>query len=84
MAYWMLQNMFSCLQYDRDDWRRATKLRTSSKQHHSQHLKYIGHLCRAENTALTKILFFAKSDRKYYRDPWGKISGLLGVSSDEA
>ena len=33
---------------------------------------------------LTKILLFAKPERKYYRDPWGKISGLLGVSSDQA
>ena len=51
---------------------------------YSQYLKYIGHICRAENTALTKILLFVKPDRKYYRDPWGKISGLLGVSSDQA
>ena len=41
----------------------------------------IRHICRAENTALIKILLFAKPERKYCRDLWGKISGLLGVSS---
>ena len=51
---------------------------------YSQYLKYIGHICRAENTALTKILLFAKPQRRYYRDPWGKISELLGISSDQA
>ena len=29
-------------------------------------------------------LLFAKPERRYYRDPWGRISGLLGVSSDQA
>ena len=51
---------------------------------YSQYLKYIGYICRTENTALTKILLFAKPERRYYRDPWGKISGLHGVSSDQA
>ena len=51
---------------------------------YSQYLKYIGHVCRAENTALTKILLFAMPERKYYRDPWIKIAELLGISSDQA
>ena len=51
---------------------------------YSQYLKYVGHICREENTALTKILLFAKPERRFYRDPWGKIAELLGVSSDQA
>ena len=35
------------------------------------------------NTAPTKILSFAKPERKYSRDLW-VISDLLGVSSDQA
>ena len=61
-------------------------LKTTSLRNfiYSQYLKYIGHICRAENTALTKILLFAKPQIRYYRDPWGKISELLGISSDQA
>ena len=44
-----------------------------------QYLNYIGHICRGENTALTKKMMFAKATRGYYRDPWIKISSLLGV-----
>ena len=49
-----------------------------------QYLNYIGHICRAENTALTKKMMFAKATRGYYRDPWIKISSLLGVSAEQA
>ena len=50
----------------------------------SQYLKYIGHVCRAENSRLTKKTFFAKPTKAYFRDPWLKISRMLGTTSDEA
>ena len=49
-----------------------------------QYLKYIGHICREENTKLTKILLFSKPTKQYYRDPWHKISNLLGVTIEQA
>jgi retron-type reverse transcriptase len=51
---------------------------------YAQHLKYIAHVCRAENTALTKKLLFAKPTKRYYRDPWIKMSEILQVSIDQA
>ena len=51
---------------------------------YSQYLKYIGHVCRDENTSLTKIMLFAKPQRKFHRNPWIKIAELLGVSIDQA
>ena len=50
----------------------------------AQYLKYIAHVCRAENNAITKKIMFAKATRDYYRDPWIKISKLLGVDIDQA
>ena len=46
----------------------------------AQHLKYIGHVCRAENTCLTKKVLFAKPQRSHFRDPWLKYSKLLSMS----
>ena len=51
---------------------------------YSQYLKYVGHVCRAENSSLTKIMMFARPQRRFYRNPWIKISELLGVSTDQA
>ena len=51
---------------------------------YSQHLKYIAHVCRAENTAITKKMLFAKPTKRFYRDPWLKAADLLGVSADQA
>lgn len=49
----------------------------------SQHLKYVAHVCRAENIAITKKGLFAKPMRKYYKDPWLKIAQLLGASINQ-
>ena len=46
----------------------------------SQYLKYIGHVCRGGNTSLTKKMLFAKPTKAYFRDPWIKISKLLGTT----
>ena len=51
---------------------------------YSQYLKYIAHICRAENTAITMKMLFTKPSKKYCRDPWIKITDLLGVSIDQA
>ena len=51
---------------------------------HQQYLKYIAHICRSPNTAITKKMLFAKPIKTYYRDPWLKIAELLGVSTDQA
>ena len=47
---------------------------------HAQHLRYIGHVCRTQNTNLTKKMLFAKPQRKNYRDPWPKYADLLSIS----
>ena len=51
---------------------------------HQQHLRYIGHVCRSENTRLTKKIFFADPQRSHYRNPWINYSDLLNVSIDQA
>ena len=42
------------------------------------------HICRAENTAITKKMLFTKPTKRFYRDPWLKAADLLGVSADQA
>ena len=49
-----------------------------------QYLKYIAHTARHPNTSLTKKLLFAKASKRNYRDPWIKISKLLGVSLEQS
>ena len=51
---------------------------------HQQHLRYIGHVCRSENTCLTKKILFAEAQRRNHRNPWLKYSSLLNVSIDQA
>ena len=46
----------------------------------AQHLKYIAHVCRAQNTCLTKKILFAKPKRSHFRDPWLNYSRLLSIS----
>ena len=45
----------------------------------AQRLKYLGHVCRKENTSSTKRMMFAKSKRLYVRDPWKKIASQMGI-----
>ena len=45
----------------------------------SQKMRYCGHTCRRENTAITKRLMFAKPKRLYARDPWKKIANQIGI-----
>ena len=48
-----------------------------------QYLKYIGHVCRLENFCLAKVMLFTEPARRYFRDPWIKISNLLGLSIEQ-
>ena len=45
----------------------------------AQRLKYLGHVCRKDNTSSTKKMMFAKSKRPYVRDQWKKIAGQMGI-----
>ena len=48
-----------------------------------QYLHYVAHICRGENTLLTKKMLFAKSNKAYFQDPWIHINKLLLVESSE-
>ena len=39
-----------------------------------QYLRYTGHICRAENYTLPKIMLFADPTKLNYTDPWLKIA----------
>ena len=43
-----------------------------------QYLSYIAHICRKENSDPTKMALFFIPKARYFRDPWVKISKLLG------
>ena len=43
-----------------------------------QYLSYVAHICRKENDDPTKLALFFIPKAKYFRDPWVKISTLLG------
>ena len=54
-----------------------------------QHLKYLAHICRAhicrsQNTAITKKILFTEPTRPYYRDPWIRIANIVHLSIDQA
>ena len=49
-----------------------------------QHLKYIAHICRSPNSAITKKLLFAEASKPYYHNPWIRIVNLLQLSTDQA
>ncbi len=51
---------------------------------HAQCLKYIAHMCRHENSSITKKLLFAMATKKHFQEPWLKIAGILGVSVEHA
>ena len=59
---------------------RAKPLRGILKSHH---LKYMGHVCRDQNTALTKKMMFAEPQVRFYRDPWKKIAEEEGIDREQ-
>ena len=50
----------------------------------SQYLKYTCHVCRLDNNCIAKIMLFAVPTKRYFRDPWLKISTMLGITPDQA
>ena len=66
------------LVYTNDDLLRITKCQPLRDVINSQYLKYIAHVCRRPNTNLTKLSLFIIPKSSYYRNPWIKISNLLG------
>ena len=45
-----------------------------------QHLKYLAHVTRLENSSLQKQLLFSTTQKKYARDPWLKAEKDLNIS----
>ena len=66
------------LVYTNQDLLRITKCHPIRDFINTQHLKYIAHVCRRPNTNLTKLSLFIIPKSSYYRNPWIKISKLLG------
>ena len=60
---------------------RTTPLRDAIN---AQHLRYVAHVCRSENTCLTKKMLFAKPRRNNVRDPWLMYSDMLSISTEQA
>ena len=70
--------------YTNDDVMKITKAAPLRNYVYAQYLKYIGHICRSNNKSIVKKIFFSHPTRDYFRNPWIKISDLLGVSEDQA
>ncbi len=58
--------------YTNEQIRKILKTAPTRNIIYSQYLKYIGRVCRGENNQLTKLMLFAKPQKKYYHDPWRK------------
>ena len=71
-------NLNFSLVYTNQDLLRITKCHSIRDFIHTQYLKYIAHVCRRPNTNLTKLSLFIIPKSSYYRDPWIKMSKLLG------
>ena len=73
------------LVYTNEDLLRITKCQPLRDFINIQYLKYIAHVCRCPNSNLTKLSLFITPKTSNYRDPWIKISKLLGgISTDQA
>ena len=73
------------LVYTNIDLLRITKCHPLRDFIDTQYLKYIAHVCRRPNTNLTKLSLFITPKSRYHRDPWLKISKLLGgISAEQA
>ena len=66
------------LVYTNNDLLRITKCQPLWDFINTQYLKYVAHACRRPNTNLTKLSLFMIPKTPYYRDPWIKVSKLLG------
>ena len=66
------------LAYTNEDLLRITGCQPLRDFINAQYLKYVAHVCRRSNNNLTKLSLFITPKSRYYRDPWIKISKLLG------
>ena len=67
-------------QYDNDTLRTITKTSNITSFCKIQHLKYIAHITRLENSSLQKQLLFSTTKKKFARDPWIKAEKDLNIS----
>ena len=66
--------------YDNETIRTITKTKNISSFCKVQHLKYVAHVTRLENSSLQKQLLFSTTQKKYARDPWTKVEKDLNIS----
>ena len=73
------------LQYTNKDVENIVKTTPLRDFINCQYLRYIAHICRSSNNEITKKMMFMIPSKKYYRDSFLKIAGLLGgVSKTQA
>ena len=66
--------------YDNETIRKITKTANISSFCKIQHLKYIAHVTRLDNSSLQKQLLFSTTQKKHARDPWIKAEKDLNIS----
>ena len=66
--------------YDNTTLRKITNTTNISSFCKIQHLKYLAHVTRLENSSLQKQFLFATTKKKYARDPWLKAEKELNIS----
>ena len=66
--------------YDNTTLRKITNTTNISSFCKIQHLKYLAHVTRLENSSLQKQLLFSTTKKKYARDPWLKAEKELNIS----
>ena len=66
--------------YDNETLRKITKTTNIASLCKIQHLRYIAHVTRLDNSSLQKQLLFSLTQKKYARDPWIKAEKDLNIS----
>ena len=69
--------------YDNDTLRTISKTTNISSFCKIQHLKYIAHVTRLENSSIQKQLLFTSTHKKYARDPWNKAEKDLHITKTQ-
>ena len=66
--------------FSNENLRQITKTKSITSFCKIQHLKYIAHVTRLENSSLQKQLLFTCDRKKYAHDTWVKIEKDLNLS----
>ena len=69
--------------YDNDTIRTISKTTNISSFCKIQHLKYIAHVTRLENSSIQKQLLFTSTHKKYAQDPWNKAEKDLRITKTQ-